>query len=464
MIVKEKRSEYAFQIHGRDFWLEHKKVYFAIDMGLGKTGICINTIRKINLPTLVVAPLKVAYKTWPDEVEKWGFENSLSVDVLHDKQKDLLFERRAQIQVINYEGIPWLYKKLFSMFKAKIKIPYKVLVLDESTFIKDHTSKRFGYLCAMRGLFEYIALLSGTPSPNSLLDLWAQYFILDGGETLGSDYRVFRDQYFEQDPYRKYTWNLRLGAEDAIHRKIAHCTFRLQSSDYIDIPERLYNNIYLELPSKERKMYETFKKDFVLMLDKTKIESLNKASLSSKLRQFVQGAVYENTDTGDRKTHYLHDIKARALVELCEANRGKSILCAVQFRFEIELIRKFFPQVPAIVGETPTSVSNNLIEQWNARKIPLLLAHPKSVSRGLNLQYGGHIMLWYAPTYSLDDYLQFNKRLHRPGQKEKVIIHHFVLRNTIDELVYNVLASKDATQHKLLECLRRETNKWLKTR
>lgn len=463
MSTQSTRKERLSQVRAREFWLKRRFVYFAIDMGLGKTGICINTINQLGLRTLVVAPLKVAYNTWPDEIAAWGMSDVMSIDILHGPQKDAVFAKGAQVHVINYEGLPWLYNKLFKMFKAGKTIPYKVLILDESTYVKDPESRRFGYICALRDLFSYVALLSGTPSPNSLLDLWAQYYILDKGKTLGNDYRVYRQRFFEQDAYQKYRWKIKFGAETAIRRAIAKSTFRLQSSDYIDIPKRNFNNISLELPSKEAAMYKSFQKDFVLMLDKTKVESLNQASLSSKLRQFVQGAIYENRDDGKRITHYLHDIKVRALRELCDINKGKNILCAIQFQFETELIRKAFPNAPAITGATKTADANRFISEWNEKKIPLLIVHPKSVGRGLNLQAGGHITIWFAPTYSLDDYQQLNKRLHRPGQVETVIIHHLVLRGTIDEIVYRALTEKATTQERLLDYLREETNKWLKT-
>lgn len=455
------RQEYCYQVRAREFWLEHKYVYFAIDMGLGKTGICINTIHQLELKTLVIAPLKVAYNTWPDEIDDWGLTGQMEAIVLHGPKKAKLLQSSAQIHVINYEGIPWLYKQLFEMHKANKPIPYKVLILDESTFIKDPTSKRFGYLCALRDLFQYIALLSGTPSPNSLLDLWAQYYILDKGKALGNHYNSFKRNFFTQHPYKKYSWSIKPGSDDAIHKAIAPRTFRLKSSDYASLPERVFNFISLDLSNQDRAKYDSFRKDFVLMLEKTQVESFNMASLSSKLRQFVQGAVYENLDDGRRITHYLHSVKVEALRAFCDSNAGKNVLCAVQFKFEVDMIRAIFPGVPAITGATSASDSNLYIKQWNQKELPLLLVHPKSVSRGLNLQHGGHIALWYAPTYSLDDYLQFNKRLHRTGQTETVVIHHLVMRNTIDEIVYQVLRTKDMTQEKLLEFLRKETKKWI---
>ncbi len=442
------------------FNLEKRHAYNAIDMGLGKTAIELHKVKRLGLPALVVAPLKVAHNSWPDEIVDWDLQGELSCNVLHGKHKLDLFKQRAQIDVINYEGLPWLYKTLYDMHKAKKPMPYKVLVLDESTLTKDSTSKRFGYLCAMRDMFEYVTCLSGTPTPNSLLDLWAQYYLLDKGKTLGKNYNAFRSKYFEQDPYRKYDWSPRFGAENAIYKQIAPVTFRLQSSDHINLPKRIYNSIKLELSYKERQMYKSFKKDFVLSVGSAMVKSLNKASLSSKLRQFVQGAVYENLDDGGRHIHFMHDTKVNALKTLLETIPGQNVLCTIQFRFEIEILKKAFPDAPFITGATNSSEGNRLIAEWKKGTIPLLFVHPKSVSRGLNLQSGGSTIIWYAATFSLDDYLQFNKRLHRPGQKKTVVIHHLIIKDTIDEFIYGVLQEKDMTQSKLLDYLRKETEKW----
>jgi SNF2 family DNA or RNA helicase len=447
-----------YQIRAMDYWQALRFVYLAIDMGLGKTAIVLHLINILNLPTLIVAPLKVAHNTWPDEIVDWDMQGDLSCNVLHGRHKLELFKQRAQVDVINYEGLPWLYKVLYDMFKAGKPMPYKILVLDESTFIKDYNSNRFGIVSAMRDMFTHIVNLSGTPSPNSLMDLWAQYYILDKGKSLGTDYRLFRNKFFEQDPYRKYRWTPRMGAENTIHRAIAPITFRLQSDDYISLPKRTFNTIKLELPRKERKMYESFKKDFVLSLDSATVSSLNKASLSSKLRQFVQGAVYENLDDGRRRTHFIHNIKVDALKQLLETIPGRNVLCAIQFQFEKEILKKHFPQAKFVTGKTKGG--NQIIQDWKLGKVPLLFAHPKSVGRGLNLQTGGFTVIWVAPTFSLDDYLQFNKRLHRSGQKGKVVIHHLVLKGTIDERVYEILQMKGMTQERLLEYLRQETKKW----
>ena len=453
-----------YQEKAIEFWLKYKKVYFAIDMGLGKTAIVLHAINQLGLRALVVAPLKVTYNTWPDEIEDWDMQGELRAEVLHGPDKLKRFKSDAQVHVINYEGLPWLYSQLYEMHKANKSMPYKVLVLDESTYIKDPNSNRFKYLVAMRDMFDYIANLSGTPSPNSLMDLWAQYYILDKGKSLGnqgktiaSKFNGFRNKFFEKSSYCRHVWEIRFGAETAIHKAIASQTFRLQSNDFISLPQRVFNNITLEMLPKEKALYKSFKKDFVLFLEGTSIESLNAASLSSKLRQFVQGSVYENLDSGAKQSHYIHDIKVRALKHLVNTNPGKNILCLVQFKFEIEMLLKVFPEVPYITGATSSSQGNEYIQQWKKGEIPLLLAHPRAVGRGLNLQSGGSTLVWYALPWSLDDYLQTNKRLHRTGQKETVIIHHLILKGTIDEDVLKAQRVKDATQAKLLEYLRQKT-------
>lgn len=449
-----------YQERAIDFGLEVKKVYYAIDMGLGKTAIILHIVNILNLPTLIVAPLKVAYNTWPDEIVDWNMEHDLSIDVLHGPDKLALFRRQAQIQVINYEGLPWLYKQLYDLHQAKKPMPYKILVLDESTLTKDPESNRFGYLSAMRDIFSHIYNLSGTPSPNSLMDLWAQYYILDEGEALGNDHRVFRNRFFKQDPYRKYQWDIRFGAENVIHRKVAPQTFQLTAADHICLPERIYNTINVELSSTQKAKYESFKKDFVLILETAQVESLNQASLSSKLRQYVQGFVYENCLDGRRITHHIHDHKVTALRHIIESSPEKNILCLTQFEADVEKLLKEFPGAPVIAGKTKQADSNRYIREWNEGKIQLLIAHPKSVSRGLNLQRGGHIVVWYAMTWSLDDYLQANKRLHRPGQKNTVLIYHLIVRGTIDDTVVQALQTKGMTQSRLLGYLRKETMKY----
>lgn len=446
-----------YQVRGCDFILEKKCVYIANDMGLGKTRTVLLALEKLVLPTLIVAPLKVIYNTWPEEIEKWGLKGLLSYEILHGPGRLTKVNSNALVHLINYEGLLWLYEELHRRFKAKRPLRYRVLVLDESTFVKNSDSKRFNCLKAMIDLFDYRINLSGTPCPQSLMELWAQYYILDKGEALGDNFNDFRDTHFTRDPFRKYHWSARPGAENAIYRAIAPNTFRLSDKDYIELPERIISKYPLELPPKERSLYKSFKKDFVLLLESATVKSLNTASLSSKLRQFVQGAIYENTDFGERKTHFIHDHKTSALKELLESLPGRNALCLIQFKFEADALLKAFPGTPCITGSTSSTLGNKYIDQWKAGELPLLIAHPRSIGRGLNLQSGGDVVIWYALPWSLDDYLQTNKRLHRPGQKCSVLIQHIIFKNTIDEHVLAALNTNEMTQERLLEFLRQKT-------
>lgn len=449
-----------YQIRAIDFWLENKFVYNAIDMGLGKTAIALHALTVINKPALVLAPLEVAYNSWPDEIYEWNLAGEFDFAVLHGARKTELLKRKCtkqRLDIINYEGLKWLYKELFKLFKAKVPMPYKVLIMDESTAMKDPSTDRFKYAEAMRDMFSYITALSGTPVGNSLKDLWSQYYILDKGESLGKNYRDFEQQYFEQNPYNKYDIQLRFGAEHAIYRGIAGKTFRLQSSDYIDLPERVFHTINLELPDKLWPQYKSFEEDFLLFLDQAVIKSFNKASLNSKLRQFVQGAIYENIDDKTRRVHVLHDIKVNALKRLVEQLSGRPLLCFTQFQFEIPLIRSVLPSARVIDSSVNRAQRQQIFKEWNAKKIPLLVAHPRTISKGLNLQFGGSYACWFAQTYSLLDYQQANKRLHRSGQTEVVTIIHLAIKNTVDALVAKALQQKGMTQEGLLEFLRKET-------
>jgi len=450
-----------YQERAIDFILKEKKCYLAIDMGLGKTAIALHTLNMLGLRALIVAPINVALNTWPEEIKDWYLENDISYQVLHGKDKDYRRKQSAMAHFINYEGLNWLYTQMYDDFVAGKPFPYQVMILDESTFVKDNESKRFGLLCAIRDAMKYIILLSGTPSPNSLLDLWTQYYLIDRGETLGDNYIDFRSTYFEQDPYRTYRWNLRFGAADAIHRKIAPKTFRLESSDYISLPSRTKVYHKVEFNKKERALYESFRKDFVLCLEEADVAAFNEASLSSKLRQFVQGFVYGSDDVGDRTVHLLHNRKIVALRYLLEANPGSNFIVLIQFKQDEQSLNLEFPEAKFVTGNTPAAEKIEHLAAWNRGEVPLLFAHPRSIGSGLNLQSGGHHMVWYTQTFSLYDYDQTNKRLHRSGQKNPVTIHHIVIRNTIDERVVEVLNERGMTQEKLLEYMKAYTKEYL---
>ena len=444
-----------YQIRGSEFWLNNPRCYYAVDMGLGKTAMTLHALTTINKPALIVGPLRSIYDTWPVEIEKWGFE--LSYTIMHGKNKlDKLLSRK-NLYLTNFESLPWLYDELYSLYNDGKKLPFEVCVIDEGSMIKAHDTKRIEILNNLRPIFpKYRVILSGTPAPNGLLDLWSQYNFLDDGESLGSNYYKFRRTHYNANPYNQYDFCIKEDAEEAIHKAVAPITFRLDEKDHLDLPPITYNYIPVKLDKKLMNMYDRLRKDFMLEINDVDHEAINAASLSMKLRQFLQGFLYSEDVTG-RMTTEIHDEKINAFRRLVD-EIGQPVLCAIQFRYEWEMLRKIYPDAPIIYGKTKSSDASRYIKEWNAGKLPILFCHPNSLSHGVNLQSGGCAIVWYCQTWSLERYQQFNKRLHRQGQKNGVVIHHLVVKNTIDDKVSRVLATKDITQRKLLDFLKTETN------
>lgn len=463
-IVNDKgHVPHEYQHRGCDYVVENDRAYLAADMGVGKTLMTLMAIARIKKPTLIVGPLKTIYNTWPDEMQEWGFP--FKHVIVHGPDKELAIRKKADIYITNYETIPFIYEYCVELSQAGKPFPFEVLVLDEGSMVKNHRSKRFDYLKCMRPLFpKHRVILSGTPSPNSLMDLWSQYFLLNDGDSLGKSYGAFRRENFMPDPFVAFKWDARPGAENRIHRGVSGCTFRLDANDYLKLPALTYNYIKLEMPRKHRAQYRELKNEFLLEIDGVPHTALNAASLSMKLRQFLQGFLYfdkpeinERTGKHLRGTTEVHKVKLNALRELVD-DIGQPVLCAIQFKYELEMIRKVYPDAPVIAGGTSSADGNMYVKQWNKGEIPLLLCHPASLSHGVNLQSGGCNIVWYCQTWSLEQYQQFNKRLHRQGQQNGVMIHHLVFENTIDMRVSEVLARKDITQRALLDFLRDVSN------
>jgi SNF2 family DNA or RNA helicase len=449
-----------YQLRGSEFWINNPRTYFAVDMGMGKTAIILYALTQINKPALVIAPLRTVYSTWPEEIKKWGF--NLKYSIVHGKDKADALMSKADVYITNFESIPFIYDSLVRMHQARQPIPFEVCVIDEGSMIKAPKTKRMKYLTALKSVFpKYRAILSGTPAPNSLLDLWSQYYFLCDGKALGQNYGTFRRIYYNANEYNPYLYTIKQGADKQIYEKIKPYTFRLDAKDYLNLPELSYNYIEVELPNKLMKQYKKFKKEFILGIDEVDHVALNTASLSLKLRQFLQGFIYyqieQENDEPLRNAKELHDIKLKALKDLI-TETGQPILCAIQFKYELEMIRREFPKAPIIAGGTNNKDAIQYIQQWNKGELPLLLCHPLSLSHGVNLQAGGCNIVWYCQTWSLEQYQQFNKRLHRMGQKNGVVIHHLVIKNTIDDRVSRALKQKDMTQQALLDFLKEEDN------
>lgn len=440
---------HAYQRQALQFSLDHLESYQAMDLGLGKTLVALQWIKNIEARgVLVVAPIKVMYNTWPNEIKKWTPE--LTYTILHGPEKGRRLKERVKIYLINYEGLLWLYTELS---KTKI-IPFNAIILDEGTKIKAHNTKRFKALKAMRVLFNKgKMILSGTPAPNSLLNLWSQYFFLDGGVRLDTAYTRFQATYFYPLDPQGRVWNIKPGAASLIYDRIKDITFRLDATDYITLPNRVDNFIKLNLPPAVLQKYKQLEKDFFLQLsENTALEIFNSAAMSIKLRQFVQGGVYI-----DDKHNYeiVHTEKLEALKELMEVNEGTPILCAIQFIFELDMIKKVYPNAPVIRGRTPPAETTEIVKAWNKGQIPLLLCHPACISHGMNMQYGSNILLWLGLPWSGEIYEQLIGRLKRQGQaKDHVIVNHVIIRDTIDVAVAASLKARAKGQKALLDFIK----------
>jgi len=444
---------HAYQDRAIAFCLARRFVYQMIDMGLGKTRISLEVVREVRVPTLVIAPLRAVKTTWPDEIEKWTPE--LTYQVLHGPSKK--FTGISDLYIINFDGIQWLFEELKRMFKAKRPLPFKAMILDEGSMVKSHATKRFKSLKHIKDLCrEFILILSGTPAPNSLLDLWSQYYLLDGGKRLGKDITTYRKTFFRQKPYSIFCWELQSPAHEVeIHKRVSDITFRLEAADYLTMPGRVDNIISVKLSAPVMQKIKTFEKELMLKLsEETTVTANFAASLSMKLRQVIQGGLYI-----DEKRNYevIHTEKLEILKSLVEEANGQGILCAIQFRFELDMLLKAFPGTPAIVGGSKIEEFKAIVDAWNRGEVPLLICHPASLSHSVNLQMGSHLLVWYALPWSLEHYLQLNARIERQGQKHVCIFHHLVAKGTVDEKIMKALQMKLKGQNALLDYLKQTT-------
>lgn len=446
---------HEYQNRAMQFCAEKRRAYLAIDMGLGKTRITLDLLAACQKKALVIAPLRGVYSTWPEECEKWT--PHLTYQILHGPAKESALNKEADLYFMNPEGIKWLYKALVQYYKIHKSVPFTELIIDEGSMWKSASTKRFETLKYMLPIFQDLRIvLSGTPAPNSLMDLWSQYYILDEGKSLFDSYYRFRATYFYQIDHNGYYWGLNQGSRETIHKSIAPRTFRLDAKDYLDMPDYIPRIINLELKKKTLLQYKKLEKDFFLEMEGTNLEAFNAAALSNKLRQFIQGGMYTDAPgetSGRRPWMPIHDLKIEALKEVLES--GQSILCAIQFKFELEMIRKAFPKmtIPVIAGGAKPKDVARYIREWNSGETHLLLCHPASLSHSVNIQTGGHIIVWFGLPWSLEQYQQLTGRLYRQGQKHAVVAHHFLIKNTVDEAVYKALTRKDDTQKRLLDYL-----------
>ncbi len=402
----------------------------------------------------MIAPKKVAEGTWTREKDKWNHTRLLRVSpVLGSEAKRIrALNTPADLYVTNRENVVWLVDYYRNSW------PFDMVVVDESSSFKSHKAKRFKSLASVSGRIERMVELTGTPSPNGLCDLWAQIFLLDGGERLGKRYTQFRERYFQPDRRGAdgivYSYEAKPGTEESILEQIADICVSMKAEDYLQLPDITYHEIPVELDAKARKAYQELERKMVLELpeDEEEISVASAASLSNKLLQLANGALYDE----DHEVHEVHSCKVEAFLELLESFGGKPALVFYNYRHDRERILKALAGSRLRVRELRTVKDE---DDWNHREIDVLLTHPASSAYGLNLQQGGNHVIWFGLTWNYELYTQANKRLHRQGQTEKVIIHHLVCSGTRDEDVMQALQKKENVQNWVMESLKARIQK-----
>lgn len=444
-----------YQKYSIDKIINNKQAGLFLDMGMGKTISTLTAVSELMhnyfdvQKTLVIAPLRVAKYTWPEEIEKWSHINYLKISRVIGTQKQRLkaLEEKADIYIINRENVVWLVEHY------KSKWPFDMVVIDELSSFKSNTSKRFRALRKVRPLIKRIVGLTGTPTPNGLIDLWPQMYLLDQGERLGKTITGYRERYFipgRSDPSRHivYDWVPKKHAEERIYEKIGDICVSMKSIDYLDLPERVDHEVKIELSKKAREKYNQLEKDLLLPFSDGDVVADSAAILSNKLLQLSNGAVYDENE----QVQYIHDDKLDALEELIEQANGKPVLVFYNFRHDLKRLQERFKD--AVHLQTDKDY-----RKWNKGEIPILLTHPASAGHGLNMQDGGNIIIWFGLTWSLELYQQANARLHRQGQKKTVHVYHIIADDTVDERVMKALQNKTLTQDELMEAVKARIRK-----
>lgn len=442
-----KYKPHSYQEYAIKYIEAHPISALLIDMGLGKTSITLTAIRNLLFDSfevckvLVIAPLRVAKNTWTDEIKKWEHLSNLTYSLIVGNENERLsaLNEKADIYIINRENVDWLVNK------SGYKFDFDMVVIDELSSFKNHQSKRFKSLIKVRPLVKRIVGLTGTPSSNGLMDLFAEFKILDMGKRLGYFIGQYRNTYFKPDKMNGpivYSYKPLPNAENAIYEKISDITVSMKANEYLKMPELLTSNYVVELSDSEKNQYDRMKKSLVLEITDGEITASNAASLSNKLCQLSNGAIYDD----EQNIVEIHNRKLEALEDIIESMNGKPLLIAYWYRHDLERIKSRFS-----VREIKTSED---ISDWNDGKIPVALIHPASAGHGLNIQNGGSTLVWFGLTWSLELYQQTNARLYRQGQKNTVVIQHIITKGTIDEQILKALQKKNKTQADLIDAVR----------
>lgn len=440
---------YYYQAFAENFILNNAAAGLLLDMGMGKTAISLTAADKLLFDyfavrkVLVIAPLKPARETWPPEAKKWDHLRHLRFSLILGSKKERIAacSKDADIYIVNREQVVWLVDYYKSAW------PFDMVIIDELSSFKSSKAQRFRALKKVRKYITRIVGLTGTPSPNGLLDLWPEMYLLDEGKALGKTLTSYRETYFVPDKRNAttiFSWKPKDGAEEEIYKKIGSLCISMKSADYLQLPERLMLRREFELSEKAAELYHTLERDTLLPFADGDIDAPTAAILTNKLLQAAGGAAYD--ENGNVKV--LHEDKLEALDQLIEEANSQPVLVFYSFRHELERILARYPEAVDIKEK-------DAVTRWNQGEVPILLAHPASAGHGLNLQEGGHIAIWYSLPTSLELYQQANKRLHRPGQKSTVLIHHILMKGTYDYRVLDgILSPKEVRQNACLEALK----------
>ena len=446
-------TPYNYQKYCADRIVQDKNVGLFIDMGLGKTASTLLAIDELMIQrfevnkVLIVAPKKVAEATWQNEIRKWDNFSYLSIStIMGTKQKRInALLKEADIYIINRDNVVWLVD--YCVFELK-RWPFDMVVLDESSSFKNPKAKRFKALANVRTSIQRIVELSGTPAPQDIGDLWSQVFLLDGGARLGSKIGAFKQRFCEVERVgKRFVYGkFKPGAEDFIKNAIGDICISMKAEDYLELPEISHSIFPVELDDRSRKAYKTLERKMLLEVDDAEISVTSAATLSNKLLQLANGALYDE----NKNVHIVHDAKLEALEELMEALQHEHALVFYNFQHDRD-------RIVERLGETyrvRVYKGAQDADDWSAGKVDILLAHPASTAYGLNLQQGGHHVVWFGLNWSLELYQQANARLYRQGQQNRVTVHHLVVQDSIDQDVIAALDSKKDTQDALLDAIK----------
>lgn len=439
-----------YQEYAKEWIIEKPSSGLFLDLGMGKTVCTLTAVEELLYDyfdvakVLVIAPLRVAEDTWSSEVEKWEHLKNLKTSKVLGKEETriIALKENADIYVINRENVEWLVEYLGKGWF------FDMVVIDEISSFKSPKSNRFKALKKVRPFIKKIVGLTGTPAPNGLLDLWSQVYLLDGGERLGKTLTGYRDRYFQPDKRNQtviFSWKPVEGAEDRVYEKLKDICISMKASDYLELPERINNSIMVQLPKIAEEKYKKLEKELLLPLEESDVVANTAAVLTNKLLQMANGAVYD--ENGEVKE--IHDAKLKALDDVIEAANGKPVLVFYSYKHDLDRLSKHLRNKDFRVLNTSKD-----IEDWNKGKIPIMLVHPASAGHGLNLQFGGNIIVWFGLTWSLELYQQANARLYRQGQQQSVVVNHIIAKGTIDEEVMRALENKEVGQETLLQAVK----------